>query len=149
MNLSGERPEILRHGAITRAMLEAVLERPVPDAGSDAPRGLWSTKESLRPSNKARAFTRRGIGRSRSRIAPLPVAVMARPTTLQSLGDNAIYSVASPDSPSGYAHVLYARLHELDSAEASRILIEEPAHAPEWAAVNDRLGRAAADKSHP
>jgi hypothetical protein len=38
LNLSGDRPEILRHGAVTREMLEAVLGVPVPDAGSNAPR---------------------------------------------------------------------------------------------------------------
>ena len=149
VNLSGERPEILRHGAITRAMLEAVLERPVPDAGSDAPRASGRLKSHYAPQTKLELLPAEALVARAAELAPLPVAVMARPTTLQSLGDNAIYSVASPDSPSGYAHVLYARLHELDSAEASRILIEEPAHAPEWAAVNDRLGRAAADKSHP
>ena len=57
INLSGERPEILRHGAVTRAMLEAVLGRPVPDAGSDAPRASGRLKSHYAPGTPVTLFT--------------------------------------------------------------------------------------------
>jgi L-threonylcarbamoyladenylate synthase len=43
-----------------------------------------------------------------------------------------------------YAQALYALLRELDGKGYRRILVEAPPRTPEWAAVNDRIGRAAA-----
>lgn len=40
-------------------------------------------------------------------------------------------------------------MHDLDACGAKRILVQAPPSAPAWAAVNDRLGRAAADKTKP
>ena len=40
--------------------------------------------------------------------------------------------------------MLYDALHSLDHAGATLILIERQPQKPEWAAVDDRLGRAAA-----
>ncbi len=40
-------------------------------------------------------------------------------------------------------HDLYARLRSLDESGAARILVEAPPASPAWAAVADRLGRAA------
>ena len=48
-----------------------------------------------------------------------------------------------PRDPAAYAQRLYAALRELDGAGCEAILIEAPPEAPEWAAVRDRLGRAA------
>ena len=53
INLSGSRPEILRHGVITRAMLEEVLDCPVPDAGADAPRASGRLKSHYAPKTRA------------------------------------------------------------------------------------------------
>lgn len=43
----------------------------------------------------------------------------------------------------GYAHRLYAVLHQLDEARPDRILAEAPPQTANWLAVNDRLRRAA------
>jgi L-threonylcarbamoyladenylate synthase len=45
--------------------------------------------------------------------------------------------------PERYSADLYAVLHEMDNADWERIVIEMPPDAPEWAAVRDRLTRAA------
>jgi L-threonylcarbamoyladenylate synthase len=42
-----------------------------------------------------------------------------------------------------YAHELYASLRALDAAGVDVILVEQPPQTPGWAAVNDRLRRAA------
>lgn len=47
------------------------------------------------------------------------------------------------NDPGEYAAQLYARLHELDARGLSRITIEKPPDSPEWAAIRDRLKRAA------
>jgi len=48
------------------------------------------------------------------------------------------------DDPAEYAADLYAVLHQLDDGRFDRIVIEMPPDEPEWAAVRDRLTRAAA-----
>ncbi|MBM3385231.1 MAG: translation factor Sua5, partial [Betaproteobacteria bacterium] len=49
-----------------------------------------------------------------------------------------------PQDPVAYAQKLYAALRELDGAGCARILIETPPQEERWAAVGDRLRRAAA-----
>ena len=49
-----------------------------------------------------------------------------------------------PADPAGYAHELYAALRELDATGAETIVVEAIPSRPEWAAVADRLRRAAA-----
>lgn len=49
-----------------------------------------------------------------------------------------------PAEPAGYAEGLYAALHRLDDAGCAWILIAEPPEGPAWAAIRDRLRRAAA-----
>lgn len=52
-----------------------------------------------------------------------------------------------PEKPEKYAARLYRGLRELDQLKTiTRIVIELPPDAPEWAAVHDRLRRAAAPK---
>jgi L-threonylcarbamoyladenylate synthase len=52
-------------------------------------------------------------------------------------------SVAMPAQPEAYAAQLYSRLHELDREELDWIAVEYPPDKPEWAAIRDRLNRAA------
>ncbi|KFB72964.1 MAG: putative translation factor (SUA5) [Candidatus Accumulibacter phosphatis] len=49
-----------------------------------------------------------------------------------------------PANPRAYASALYAALRELDQADAELIIVEEIPATPAWAAVADRLQRAAA-----
>jgi L-threonylcarbamoyladenylate synthase len=50
--------------------------------------------------------------------------------------------VQAPSSADDYARDLYASLRTLDAAGTAMILVELPPTTPEWAAINDRLGRA-------
>ena len=52
-------------------------------------------------------------------------------------------TVMMPPDPVGYASALYAVLHALDDAGLDVIVVDEPPDADAWAAVNDRLRRAA------
>lgn len=49
-----------------------------------------------------------------------------------------------PADPAGYAHELYAALRDLDHAGVDLIVVEALPAGPDWAAVGDRLRRAAA-----
>jgi L-threonylcarbamoyladenylate synthase len=49
-----------------------------------------------------------------------------------------------PANAAGYAREIYAALRELEDADCKTILIEQVPEGPEWAALRDRLERAAA-----
>jgi L-threonylcarbamoyladenylate synthase len=50
-----------------------------------------------------------------------------------------------PVEPRAYAARLYAALHELEAAGVTAIVIQRPPASSDWAAVIDRLQRAAAE----
>lgn len=50
-----------------------------------------------------------------------------------------------PDTPEEYAHELYAMMRLADAEKPDLILVESPPHTAEWAAIHDRLKRAAAN----
>jgi L-threonylcarbamoyladenylate synthase len=54
-----------------------------------------------------------------------------------------------PADPAGYAHEIYAALREADAAGTDLIVLEAPPAGAEWAAVQDRLRRAAAGAGNP
>jgi L-threonylcarbamoyladenylate synthase len=56
---------------------------------------------------------------------------------------NSLVRTPMPADPAGYAARLYAVLHQLDDAGLDRIVVSLPTDAEEWAAVRDRLRRAA------
>ena len=72
------------------------------------------------------------------------VAVMASGEVLDRLEGTPVLAIKAPADLHGYGRDLYENLHRLDRAGAERILVELPPQSPDWAAVNDRLGRAAA-----
>jgi len=75
------------------------------------------------------------------------VAVLAR-SALQPLLTGVIW-VAAPREAQQYAHDLYANLRTLDAARCDALLVEELPKSLDWAAVNDRLLRAAAGARPP
>ena len=54
-------------------------------------------------------------------------------------------SVQMPLRPAGYAASLYRILHEVDAEGWPWIAVEAPPETPEWAAIRDRLRRAAGE----
>jgi L-threonylcarbamoyladenylate synthase len=56
----------------------------------------------------------------------------------------AALSVPMPADPRPFAAALYHRLHEADALGLDWIAVERPPQTPEWAAIRDRLERAAA-----
>jgi len=52
-------------------------------------------------------------------------------------------SLRMPDQPQAYAAQLYRRLHDFDREDLDWIAVEFPPETPEWAAIRDRLTRAA------
>jgi L-threonylcarbamoyladenylate synthase len=144
IDLSGDKPALLRPGCITAAEIESVLGVQLNAPNAQSPRAPGMLEKHYAPRTPvmlveadlidelARSFVRQG-----KRVAVL--ARNARQPLIATLT-----WIAAPDAPAGYAHDLYAHLRQLDDAGCDVMLVEEPPLAIEWAAVRDRLGRAAA-----
>jgi L-threonylcarbamoyladenylate synthase len=144
VDCSGAKPAMLRPGWITAAQIESALGATlaVPDAASPRAPGMlakhYAPKTPLMLvegdliDELARSFARQGKR----------VAVLAR-NARQPLIEKLLWT-AAPAAPAAYAHDLYATLRDLDAAGCDVMLVEQPPLAMEWAAIHDRLQRAAA-----
>ena len=149
IDCSGAGAALLRPGWITRRDIEAALGAALAAPPADAPRvpGTLAAHyaprtplalvEGERAAELAREHARQG-----RRVAVL--ALSARRPPLEGLE-----WIAAPRDAAGYAHALYASLRRLDDSGCDTILVEQPPRSPEWAAINDRLARAAAGTSAP
>jgi L-threonylcarbamoyladenylate synthase len=144
IDVSGVKPALLRPGWITAAQIESALGMPLaaPDAAS--PRAPGTLAKHYAPKTPvmlvegdvidelARSFARQGKR----------VAVLAR-NARRPLIEKLLWIAASA-TPATYAHDLYSHLRELDAAGCDVMLVEELPLLVEWAAIRDRLLRAAA-----
>jgi len=149
VDLSRGAPTLLRPGWITAAQIEAALGAALSPPPADAPRAPGTlaahyaprTPLALMEGDRALELAASLVRQGR-RVAVL--ALSARRPLLEGLE-----WVAAPRDAAGYAHALYASLRRLDDAGCETIIVEQPPQAPEWAAINDRLARAAAGSSAP
>jgi L-threonylcarbamoyladenylate synthase len=146
VDVSVDPPVVLRPGTIARAD----LARVIGEIGG-APR---TTGESARrsPGMLDRHYSPRArlvladAGRARELIEDARHGGKRAGVVLFSRGSvpgNRRETVELPADPAGYAAGLYAALHTLDDAGVDVIVVEQPPDRPEWAAVRDRLARAA------
>ncbi len=142
INMTGSTPEILRHGAVTREMLEAVLGCAVPDGSHTSPRASGTLKSHYAPATKVVLVDE--INEAIKQYGEKRLAVMAPAEKLTSTPTNVLIWFAASADAGDYARDLYARLHAMDAAQADFILIEVPPSGGFWDAVRDRLTRAAA-----
>ncbi len=171
VDLSRGAIQILRPGAITAQQIARVLGESVR-SGSDATGGIGSVADNLVIADaQAKSTPTAAPGTLAAHYAPLtrlellaPAALSTRLTELRGSGMRiAVYarhcpSVAKapsdatsvtihclpmPDSASDLAHRLYDDLRSLDAVQGDLILVEQPPSDPAYAAVADRLRRAA------
>ena len=146
--LDGERPRLLRPGALALAELEAVAG---PIAGpSDGPSEGFN--EALRegPRRSPGMDRRHYAPRGRVYLAPRPQLLAALPGLEGPVGSLSFepalagvdHALTLPAQPRGYARGLYAALHTLDALGCRTLVIEAVPEGPDWAAVGDRLARA-------
>ena len=149
VDLSRGVPTLLRPGWITPGEIEAALGAALAAPLADAPRAPGTLAAHYAPRTPLALMEgdlalelATSLARQGRRVAVL--ALSARRPTLEVLE-----WVAAPQDAAGYAHALYASLRRLDDAGCDMIIAEQPPQAPEWAAINDRLARAAAGSSVP
>ncbi len=142
VDLSGERPRILRPGPITSAMLRGWAEGPADSSVAVGPRpspGLaprhYAPRMPLILSHDPDAETarRQASGLRVARLTRAPV------DALQREGDR----WALPDRPAAFARDLYLALHAIQVSAPDCLVVDAPPEGPTWEAVRDRLRRAA------
>jgi L-threonylcarbamoyladenylate synthase len=137
VDLSGDRPMLLRPGHISREALAAALGVPVAEKSAAAPRHSGGLKRHYAPNTPARLVATHELDREIARLKDkIAVLAFSRPD------ERVDYWLRMPRDPQLYAQKLYAALRELDSSGCEAILIESPPGSAPWAAVLDRLRRA-------
>ena len=145
VDCSRGEPVVLRPGHIAPAHLEAVLGlRPAIETAVGAPRVSGSLAAHYAPQTPMRLVAgdrlldflnaQRHKGDACGVISHSQPPQAGVPHQWRML----------PADPIGYAHDLYAALRDLDHAGLSLIAVESLPDEPAWAAVGDRLRRAAA-----
>ncbi len=128
VSLAADPPLLLRPGMITREEIETVIG-PVE----------VRTAASERAAHPAPGMHPR-------HYSPRTPLLLVRGGALPSSGRGVYlcHGESMPADPRQYAAALYATLHRCDEQGYDWIAVEEPPEGPEWAAIRDRLRRAAA-----
>lgn len=143
VDLSGGTPILLRPGRITPQEIEAVIRVPLGRATAATPRASGTLAAHYAPQVPLRLVSGGMLDAAvREASALHPVAVLARHAR-PGYSTATVWMVAPLDAAE-YARLLYAGLRQLDRSGCARILVEAPPDTPDWAAVRDRLARAAA-----
>jgi L-threonylcarbamoyladenylate synthase len=140
VDVSREAPVLLRPGRITADEIAEALHARVEGADGTAPRAPGSLPAHYAPRTPLVLVPAAEVA-ARVRASAGSAAALAFEGTPVDAPAVAVRIVARDASV--YAHELYAALRELDAAGASIIIVERPPGGNEWAAVRDRLQRAA------
>ena len=142
LDLSGDKPTILRFGQITRSELEFVLQTKVCTPDSLAKMtvktaGMMAihyapTTPAVRCDSELLAVLLQDENQK--------VGVLTCGSNISSTQNRTVISL--PTDSTIYAQNLYAKLRELDVLKLDLILVEQPPQSEMWAAINDRLSKA-------
>ncbi|NBR27410.1 MAG: threonylcarbamoyl-AMP synthase [Betaproteobacteria bacterium] len=140
----GSAPVLMRPGHISVPVIEAAAGVVVAAPRANAPRVSGALAAHYAPATtllllEADLLLELAATLSRQGKRCAVLAMSARQPLLDGLT-----WIAAPADAAAYAHELYANLRALDAAACEAILVEQPPQQTAWAAVNDRLMRAAA-----
>jgi len=143
VDLSGDRPTLLRPGGITPAQLAAALGESPDAAHAASPRASGTLPSHYAPRTPLDVIAPDDLEERANQLATKGsrVAVLARrhaPPMYSSIAWHATCTDAAH-----YTRTLYAVLRALDADGYDRILVEDVPDDDAWLAVRDRLRRAA------
>jgi L-threonylcarbamoyladenylate synthase len=143
VDATGGQPVLLRPGHISAQEIEAAAGLPLQAPRADAPRVSGALAAHYAPATtllllEADLLLELAATLAQQGKHSAVLAMSARRPVL-----DGVTWVAAPADAVAYAHDLYANLRALDAAGCDAILVEQPPQKIEWAAVNDRLMRAA------
>lgn len=133
----GVAPVVLRPGHITATQIAEVLQRDLGhQQAENTPRVSGSLKAHYAPRTPLFLL-------SAEQISVLPAGNVVA-VSFERLAPVGVHNYQAPPTPTHYASQLYAMLRSLDQQGYKAIYVQRPPQTPDWDAVNDRLGRAAA-----
>jgi len=147
IDLSGERPRLLRPGQISAEAVAGVLaiDLLLPEAQASEVRAPGMLAVHYAPVTATMLCAAEDM---RDLLATLlaegkRLGVLAHSPQGLSLAGCGVEILAMPQSVEAYAQALYASLRQLDGLGLDLILVERPPQNSAWRAVNDRLAKAA------
>lgn len=143
VDLSSETPRILRPGKISRPEIEDVIGPVAEGKDGDSPRASGTLASHYAPRAGVEVLARAPLVARYHELAKRgqKVAALLRGQPFKDIDGEVL-----PSDLAGYGHALYAALRRLDARGFDVLLAELPPHTAAWAAVNDRLKRAAAPR---
>ncbi|HQZ87495.1 MAG TPA: L-threonylcarbamoyladenylate synthase [Gammaproteobacteria bacterium] len=159
VSLLDDIPIILRQGSISETDLSAVLKQPVRQKQSE--KGAVKLEHDLitpgshlshyAPTTplylcKKERFLETALNwaRNNKRFCALSFSVPVNALLEQGVPDYCIAKwIVASENHHMYAQKLYAYLHDFDATKSDCLLIENPPNTAAWAAIRDRLQRAA------
>ena len=148
----GEETPFLLEGGPCEVGLESTVIAVTKD-GLEVLRPGMAFVEEASPAAEPTEAAHRSPGKHKRHYSPRTRVLLVRHGHLPREGRGAYLwvtceargacGVRMPSQPEAYAAQLYGRLHELDRDGLDWIAVELPPDTPEWAAIRDRLTRAA------
>jgi L-threonylcarbamoyladenylate synthase len=141
VDLTRATPAVLRPGRISAQQIADVLLTQLGESAVDRPRVSGSLASHYAPAVPLKIVHADEIEPYVRARTVAPVAVLSRRSRPRD-SKATLWHVA-PELPDDYAHLLYATLRRLDASGCRLIVVEALPALPEWAAIRDRLDRAA------
>ncbi|MEZ4392887.1 MAG: L-threonylcarbamoyladenylate synthase [Polyangiales bacterium] len=143
LDLTRERPTVLRHGAVSVEALRALLPALEVDVATreSATASPGTAGRHYAPDARLVLVAAGEAGEAREALRAEGAGVVA----VVRLGEGAGEGLERwlPNDPARYAAGLYDALHAAEDLGAEALVIEAPPALPGWEAVRDRLARAA------
>ncbi|MGZ5013722.1 MAG: L-threonylcarbamoyladenylate synthase, partial [Methylobacter sp.] len=150
IDLSGNKPKLLRPGHITREDIEAVLQTELILPSIAAPTA--EMPEEIRAPGMMTVHYAPTTPAIRCPAELLPKRIRQLLAAGKRIGLLAyqldiaqtrhLRILRLPEQAANYAQSLYAALRELDNFQLDMILVEQPPQTEPWQAINDRLNKA-------
>jgi len=138
VDLSRDRPVLLRPGYVGVSEIAAVLGSAPEPADWDAPRAPGTQESHYAPRSPLRLIA---AARWEDNLAGVSLQRAVLSFRARPAGEYALWMTADAD-PGVFARDLYSNLRVLDACGCDEIWVEEPPARTEWVAVLDRLRRA-------
>lgn len=140
VDLTTPQPTLLRLGGLPVADIEAItgpLATVTSPQDGEARASPGLVGRHYAPHGRLTIHARTELAAALT--GPGPVGVISLDAPI----DGADHQQCLPDDPRDYGRLFYAALHTLDELGCARILVEAVPEQPTWAAIRDRLQRAA------
>ena len=141
VDLTRDTPAVLRPGRITAQQIADALLAPLGEQGLGRPRVSGSLESHYAPGLPLKIVQPDEIENYVRARPAMRIAVLSRRGRPRD--SKVTLWQGAPETPDDYARLLYATLRWLDVSGCRLIVVEALPELPEWAAVRDRLSRAA------